>query len=83
MGCGFRSDAAAARLIELQLGAPCLPLSLAEASFYHLDTAFCALPCGGIIYYPAAFTSAALATIHAHVVPEERIALEEGDAVRR
>jgi arginine dihydrolase len=82
MGCGFRSDAAAARLIELQLGAPCLPLPLAEASFYHLDTAFCALPCGGVIYYPAAFTSAALETIHSHVVPEERIALEEGDAVR-
>ena len=82
MGCGFRTDAAAAGLLEEQLGPPCMPLPLAEASFYHLDTAFCALPCGGVIYYPAAFTSAALETIHAHVVPEDRIALEKGDAVR-
>jgi N-dimethylarginine dimethylaminohydrolase len=35
---------------------------------------------GSVIYYPAAFTSAALAAIHAHVAPAERIALDETDA---
>ena len=53
MGCGFRSDEAAAREVEAAFGVPCLPLKLSEASYYHLDTAMCALPCGGVIYYPA------------------------------
>ena len=80
MGSGFRSDAAAGRVLERHFGVQCLALPLADPRFYHLDTAFCALPCGGVIYYPAAFTSAALATIHAHVAPAERIALDRADA---
>jgi N-dimethylarginine dimethylaminohydrolase len=80
MGCGFRSDAAAAQPLERHLGAPCLTVPLATASFYHLDTAFCALPCGGVIYYPAAFTAEALAVIEAHVAPEDRIVLHAADA---
>jgi N-dimethylarginine dimethylaminohydrolase len=55
-------------------------LPLAAASFYHLDTALCALPCGGLIYYPEAFTPTARAVIEAHVVPEYRIALDHADA---
>jgi len=80
MGCGFRSDASAGRVLEQHLGVRCLALPLADPRFYHLDTAFCALPCGGVIYYPAAFTSAALATIHEHVAPADRIALNRADA---
>ena len=59
---------------------PCA--SSRRSALYHLDTAFCALPCGSVIYYPAAFTSAALAAIHAHVAPAERIALDQTDATR-
>jgi N-dimethylarginine dimethylaminohydrolase len=82
MGCGFRSDERAAREVEAAFGVPCLPLRLSEASYYHLDTAMCALPCGGVIYYPGAFTPAALDTIHAHIAPADRIALTPDDAVR-
>jgi len=82
IGCGFRSDAAAGAVLERQLGLRCVALPLADPRFYHLDTAFCALPCGGVIYYPQAFTSAALAAIHAHVVPADRIALNLSDAAR-
>ena len=82
MGCGFRSDAAAARLIEEHFGVPCVALTLANPSFYHLDTAFCALPCGGLMYYPDAFSREALGAIHAQVAPEERIALDAADAAR-
>ena len=82
LGCGFRSDARAASVLNRQFGRPCLPLPLADACFYHLDTALCALPCGGIIYYPGAFTPAARATIEAHVRPEHRIALDRADAER-
>jgi N-dimethylarginine dimethylaminohydrolase len=82
LGCGFRSDLAAAPFLERQLGRPCLPLPLADACFYHLDTALCALPCGSVMYYPGAFTPAARATIEAHVAPEHRIGLDRADAER-
>ena len=82
LGCGFRSDAAAGPALERQFGRPCLPLPLANASFYHLDTALCALPCGALMYYPDAFTPAAHATIAAHVAAADRIALDRADAER-
>jgi N-dimethylarginine dimethylaminohydrolase len=59
-----------------------LPLSLADACFYHLDTALCALPCGAVMYYPGAFTPSARAIIQGLVAPEHRIALDRADAER-
>jgi N-dimethylarginine dimethylaminohydrolase len=82
MGCGFRSDAAAAPLIEAHFGVPCVALTLTNPSFYHLDTAFCALPCGSLMYYPDAFSREALDAIHAQVAPQERVALDAEDAAR-
>ena len=82
MGCGFRSDVAAARIIEAEFGLPCVPLALANPSFYHLDTAFCALPCGSVMYQAQAFSREALATIHARVAPQDRITLDADDAAR-
>ena len=80
MGCGFRSDPAAARVVEETFGVPCVALRLGNPSYYHLDTAMCALPCGAVIYYPGAFTPAALDLIHARVAPADRIALDAADA---
>ena len=80
MGCGFRSDAAAAQVVESTFGVPCISLALANPSYYHLDTAMCALPCGAVIYYPGAFTPEALELIHARVSPGDRIALDAADA---
>jgi len=82
MGCGFRSDVAAKEVIEQRFGVPCVPLALADPSFYHLDTAFCALPSGDVVYYPGAFAPEALNAIHAHVKPARRIALDRADATR-
>jgi N-dimethylarginine dimethylaminohydrolase len=82
LGCGFRSDAAAAGPIEEVLGLRCVTLPLADPRFYHLDTALCLLPCGGVIYYPQAFTPAALAAIHDHVAAADRIELSQSDAAR-
>ena len=82
LGCGFRSDAAAGAAIEALYGVPAVALPLADPSFYHLDTAFCALPCGTIVYYPGAFTPEALSRIHERVAPETRIALDRADATR-
>jgi N-dimethylarginine dimethylaminohydrolase len=82
MGCGFRSDMAAAQVVEDRFGMPGVPLQLANPSFYHLDTAFCALPCGAVVYYPGAFTPQALDAIHSQVAPADRLGLDEADAAR-
>ena len=71
-----------ARVVEETFGVPCVALTLANPSYYHLDTAMCALPCGAVIYYPGAFTPAALDLIHARVAPEDRIALNAADAAQ-
>lgn len=82
IGSGFRSDLAARTAIEDQFGVRCLPLGLSDPNFYHLDTAFCALPSGDVLYYPGAFTPAALELIHEQVAPAQRIKLDSADAAR-
>jgi N-dimethylarginine dimethylaminohydrolase len=80
MGYGQRSDAAAARVVEDVFGAKVLALALADARFYHLDTALCALPKGEVMYVPQALTPAARDLIRGHVAPGERIEVDIEDA---
>jgi N-dimethylarginine dimethylaminohydrolase len=80
MGTGFRSDKRAAAVVDDIFGVACVPLDLADPSFYHLDTALCPLPCGGVIYHPGAFTGEARAAIELRVAPADRIALDIADA---
>jgi N-dimethylarginine dimethylaminohydrolase len=82
MGCGFRSDTGAAAAVAETFRLRAITLPLADPNFYHLDTAFCALPCGGVIYYPQAFTDTALKAIHREVAPGDRITLGAADAGR-
>jgi arginine dihydrolase len=80
MGYGFRSDVRAAGFLEQTFARACVALELADPRFYHLDTALCALPCGGVLHYPGAFTPLALEILHAAVEPQDRIDLDEVDA---
>ena len=80
MGCGFRSGVEAREVVAEQFGVPCVALALADPAFYHLDTCFSPLPCGAVVYYPAAFTTEGLAQIHARVAPTQRIAIAAEDA---
>ena len=82
MGCGFRSGVEAREVVAAQFGVPCVALPLTDPAFYHLDTCFSPLPCGAVMYYPAAFTTEALTLIHAHVAPEQRIPIAPDDAAR-
>ena len=81
MGHGHRSDAAAAPELERMLGIETVALRLVDARFYHLDTCFCPLRGGRLLYYPGAFDEAAQATIAARVPPHLRIAVGEADAL--
>jgi len=71
-GYRFRSDIRAhlelGRLLDLEV----ISLELTDARYYHLDTCFCPLETGDIIYYPGAFDPYALQAIRG-IVPEDRL----------
>jgi lysine-ketoglutarate reductase/saccharopine dehydrogenase-like protein (TIGR00300 family) len=58
-----------------------LSLRLVDRRFYHLDTCFCPLTDGYLLYYPAAFDTYSNRLIELRVPAEKRIAIEEADAV--
>lgn len=55
-------------------------LELVDERFYHLDTCFCPLEGGYLLYYPDAFTEASLAAIEARVPEKRRIVCGDADA---
>lgn len=79
-GYGQRSTANSISAIEQAFGQRVVPLELASARFYHLDTCFCPLAGGKVLFYPSAFTPDAIAAIHAQVGPEDRIEATDEDA---
>jgi N-dimethylarginine dimethylaminohydrolase len=79
-GYGPRSSYEALAAIEGTFARKVLPLELASERYYHLDTCFCPLSGGLVLYYPEAFTPAALATIHAQVPEELRIEASDAEA---
>jgi N-dimethylarginine dimethylaminohydrolase len=80
VGHGQRSTADSLPVIADVFARPVVGLELATDRFYHLDTCFCPLNGGKLLYYPPAFTAEALATIHAHVRREDRIEATDEDA---
>ena len=80
VGSGPRSSPAAARAIETYFGQSVVHLPLATEQYYHLDTCFCPLSGGEVLYYPRALTPQALARVEAHVAPEQRIIATDADA---
>jgi N-dimethylarginine dimethylaminohydrolase len=80
VGHGQRSDAEAAEDIGRVFGQRVVPLRLASPRFYHLDTCFCPLSGGEVLFYPPAFDSCGLASIAEHVEPADRIIATEEDA---
>ena len=79
-GFGQRSIFAATQALAEFFDRRVVPLELATNQFYHLDTCFCPLSGGEVLFYPPAFTADALASIHAHVAPEQRLEASVEDA---
>ena len=82
MGYGPRSDAAARSVVADYFGTDVLALELADARFYHMDTALCPLSGGDVLYVPRAFTPAGLTVIRDRVAAEQRIEIAPDDAAR-
>ncbi len=80
MGHSQRSDAAAKEYLEQILDVEVQPLRLQNPNFYHLDTCFCPLEGGHLLYYPAAFDAAGNAAIEARVPADRRITVSDNDA---
>ena len=79
-GFGPRSSRSALGAVRDAFGQEVAPLELASDRFYHLDTCFCPLAGGEALYYPPAFTEAALATIRERVAPDLRIEATDAEA---
>ncbi|MEB3217584.1 MAG: TIGR00300 family protein [Nostocales cyanobacterium 94392] len=80
-GYGFRSELDSHPFLAKWLDIEVLSLRLTDDRFYHLDTCFCPLANGYLLYYPGAFDSYSNRLIEMRVAPEKRIAIEETDAV--
>jgi N-dimethylarginine dimethylaminohydrolase len=72
-GHGPRSSFGSLAVIKKVFGQEVVPLELASERFYHLDTCFCPLSGGKVLYFPEAFTPASLAEIRARVPEAQRI----------
>jgi len=81
LGYGYRSNAAALRFLETSIDAQVQELRLCDPRFYHLDTCFCPLNGGYLLYYPQAFDGQANAAIESRIPAERRFPVSEKDAV--
>ena len=80
-GYGFRSELDSHPRVAAALGVEILSLRLIDKRFYHLDTCFCPLERGFLLYYPAAFDAHSNRLIESRVDAEKRIVADETDAV--
>lgn len=79
-GYGFRTELDAHSYLTKWLDIEVLSLRLMDERFYHLDTCFCPLTDGYLLYYPAAFDAYSNRLIEMRVPAEKRIAVSEQDA---
>ena len=79
-GYGQRSSREMQRTIESLYGVPTVPLELVDPRFYHLDTCFCVLSGGEVLWHPAAFSADAAATVRSIVGRNRLIEATEDDA---
>jgi lysine-ketoglutarate reductase/saccharopine dehydrogenase-like protein (TIGR00300 family) len=80
-GYGFRSELDSHPYIAKWLDIEVLSLRLIDERFYHLDTCFCPLSEGYLLYYPPAFDFYSNRLIEMRVPAYKRIVVEEPDAV--
>jgi N-dimethylarginine dimethylaminohydrolase len=81
-GYGPRSNRRGLDAVAEVFGRPTVALELATEQFYHLDTCFCPLPGGEVMYYPPSFTAAGRRAIKDHVAKDLLIEASGEDAAR-
>ena len=81
MANGHRSVIAAREEIAKHFKTTIVTLQLVDQRFYHLDTCFCPLIGGYLVYYPPAFDEPSRKQIEKLVPAGKRIAISEEDAL--
>jgi len=81
MAHGHRSISAARDIISQRFDVDVVTLKLVDQRFYHLDTCFCPLEGGYVLFYPPAFDEESHTLIEKRVPAEKRIVIEEPDAL--
>jgi N-dimethylarginine dimethylaminohydrolase len=79
-GYGCRSNEAAIRYVRETIRLDVQPLLLSDPRFYHLDTCFCPLENGYLLYYPPAFDWESNRAIESRVPAKKRLAVSDEDA---
>lgn len=77
-----RSDIRSFPILSERFHREIIPLELVDSRFYHLDTCFCPLSGGELLYFPAAFDSYGQLAIAERVSDTRRIAVSEEEARR-
>lgn len=79
---GHRSARRSHDLLRKHLDVDIVSLRLVDPRFYHLDTCFCPLEGGYVMYYAPAFDAQSNQLIERLVRPQWRISIEEDDALQ-
>jgi N-dimethylarginine dimethylaminohydrolase len=79
-GCGHRTPAETHAYLAQLLDLKVLTLGLVTEHFYHLDTCFCPLDNGYLLYHPEAFDEAGQRLIAEYVPAEKRLLVSAEDA---
>ena len=77
---GPRSTPDSLKLLADHFGQTVVHMPLATEAYYHLDTCFCPLSGGEILYYPPALSDEALRALFENTTPDQRIEASAPDA---
>ncbi len=77
-----RSDIGVFPLLSERFHREIIPLELVDNRFYHLDTCFCPLSGGELLYFPAAFDAYGRQVIADRIPTAHRMAVPEKEAVK-
>ena len=82
VGYGFRSDVQSPTLLAKLYDRRVIGLRLVDPRFYHLDTCFCPLEDGFVMYFPPAFDEESQKLIVDNVPENRRLIVAEADALQ-
>lgn len=79
-GAGFRTDPESHDYLRQYFDMEVLSIRLVDERFYHIDTCFCPLAGGWLMYYPGAYDVASNELIESRVPEDKRIEVTEQEA---
>ena len=79
-GYGFRTEIEAHSEIQKFFDVEVVSIQLTDSRFYHIDTCFCPLSGGFLMYHPPAFDFDSRMAIESRIPPHKRIVVDTADA---